>query len=131
MGRLTPPHVDADLHVPIELAQDRDHAIEREALQPGIANTREIGGCESCKLVRAPHADPAIVEHANNSRAKNGLRLKNVRVGMAEIAEDVPAAAYQFEIVFAHCNASFSRFSRSLIRFTSTSGVLIPLLDFF
>src|SRR5437763_129752 len=88
-----------------------------------MRNTRQLFGSARREL--------APVQHAYDLGRENGACLLKIGIGTAEVAEHVAAAAHQFKIILAHRRASFSRLIRSLMRSTSTCGVLIPLFDFF
>ena len=97
----------------------------------GLADAGEIGGGDSGQLVRRPHRQLAVIEHADDARGQQRAQLLFVRVGLAESADDVAAAPDDIEFVLAHRSLSLSRFSRSWIRSISAFGVLIPVFDFF
>jgi hypothetical protein len=54
-----------------------------------------------------------------------------VGVGVAEVAENIPAAAYEVHVIVGHFDISLPRRSRASIRSSSCFGVLIPVFDFF
>jgi hypothetical protein len=78
-----------------------------------------------------PSAQLLGVEDFDNLRRQQGLGLAHIGVGIAEVAEEVPAAAYDFHVVIGHFNISVTRRSRAWIRSISCFGVLIPVFDFF
>jgi|ERR1700678_2141349 hypothetical protein len=124
-------HVDTDFDVTIEFAKYRYHAVEGEAVELRVSDTREIGMRNAGQLFRGPRAKLAVIEHTDDPRREDGARLLKIGVGATKIAEHIAASAHQFKIVLAHRSASFSRLILSLMRSMSICGVLIPLFDFF
>src|SRR6266568_6874497 len=120
-------HIDTDFDVLIEFAEHRNKPIEGEALQLRLTHAGEVGGCKAGQFMRAAHADFSCVQHVDDLAREDSLELQNFRVGIAKITEHISAAVDQFKIILAHRNASFSRLILSLMRSTSTCGVLIPL----
>jgi hypothetical protein len=80
-------------------------AIYREVLRFGLAHTREVRRREAGQLMRAPHAVFLRVQNIDDVCRKDGFELQNLRVGMAQITEQVPAAVPQFKILVAHRKA--------------------------
>jgi hypothetical protein len=102
-------HLDTDLNILVEFHQHRNQPFERKALQFRLAHTREIGCREAGQFVRATYTDVLIVQYAYDFRAKEGLRLQDVGVGVSQVAKHVCASTHQFKIVVAHRNASAAR----------------------
>ncbi len=71
------------------------------------------------------------IEDFDDLRRQQRLGLAHIGVGIAEVAEDVPAAAHDLHGLISHCTISFTRRSRAWMRSISCFGVLIPLFDFF
>src|SRR5271165_6881995 len=126
------PHLEGDFHLDIlvEPAENRDHAIEREAPQLRIADARKLGMRDAGQLLGLARREVPRVEIANDRGGDERPRLLEAGVRTAEVAVDVAAAAHEFEIV-GHFSASFNRFSLSRMTSISTCGVLTPDLDFF
>src|SRR5271170_6384062 len=112
-------HVDANLDLLPELAEDHDHSINSEAFEPHVADAGKFGRGDACRQLRCAHGELTVIQHLDNLGRENGARLLELGIGMAEVAEDVSTAMYQFKIIVAHRGVSFSRLMRSLIRATS------------
>src|SRR6266481_163771 len=66
-------------------------------------------------------AQRAGIKHADDLGGQDRARLLKLGIRITEVAEDVAAAARDFEF-FRHCNISLNRLSRSRMRSTSAFG---------
>src|SRR5450756_2462489 len=112
-------YINTDFDIPVELTEDRDHAVKRETPQLRVSDAREVGMRNTRQLFGRARSELASVQHADDPGRKNGARLLKIGIGTAEVAEHIATAVYQFKIILAHRRASFSRLIRSLIRSTS------------
>ena len=113
-----------------KLVEDGQQPVEGEALQPHVADAGELGVGDAGAGGGLAGGRALQVEHLDDLGGEQGLRVPHLGIGIAEIAEDVPAAVDQLEIGVIHRNASFNRLSRSAIRPISDLGVAMPRLAF-
>jgi len=92
----------------IELAEDRNHPVKREAAKLRVADAREFRVRNAGEFFRVRRRELAFVEHANELRGRNGARLLKAGIRPAKIAIDITAAANQLEIILAYFSASFN-----------------------
>ena len=110
--------------------QDRHQPVDGEAAEVGPADAGEVGGGNAGHLMGRADSHLPIIEHADDLRREQRAQLFAIGVGMAEVTEDVAAAADDIDVV-AHFSFSLSRCSRSRTSSMSCLGVLIPDFDFF
>ncbi len=70
--------------------------VQREAPEIGIADAEEIRRSEPGETRRLVSSETTVVQHRDDSRSKDSLGLLQVRLGVAEVPEDVPAAVNEF-----------------------------------
>ena len=87
----------ADFHIPVELAENRNQPVEREAAQLGIADAGKFGMRNAGQFLGIPRGKLSIVKRADNFRGNDRARLFQSGAGAAEIAVNIAAAADQFK----------------------------------
>lgn len=122
-------HPYRHFHLLSHPGKDRHQSVDGEAAEVRIAYAREVGGGDAGQLLRGPHGQLAVIEHATDLCRKQCTQLLAISVGIAEIAEDVATAPDDVHVV-AHRSLSHNRCSRSRTRSMSCFGVLIPDFDF-
>ena len=109
MMRRARSHVDAHLEIPVKPAQNHDHAVEREALQLGVADARKVRMRDARQLLGRARGHFSRVEHVDDPGRQDGARLFHVRVRASEVAKHVTAAAHQCHVISGHHKLSFNR----------------------
>jgi hypothetical protein len=131
------PSARMDIHRYFDLlaesAKNRHQPIDREAAEMGAADAGKVGGSDPGQRMRVANGQVRIVKHADDAGGEDRAQLLAVGVGMAEVAENIAAAAHDFQIVgvIGHFSISLTRRRRAVIRSSSCFGVLIPVFDFF
>jgi len=93
---------DIHLHILVELAEDRDHPVEREPAKLGVANAREFGVRDACQLLGIAYRKLAIVEDVDDLRRDNGASLFQPCVRVPKVAVGVATSAHEFGVVVSH-----------------------------
>ena len=87
------------LQPPVEGGEHFHQAVQREAPEVCVADARKIRCGETREFRGFPHRKAAVVEHGDDPRRQNRLRLLQVRQRIAEVPKDIPAARDQFGFV--------------------------------
>ena len=66
------PDGDSDMDLLIEASQDCHEAVDGEAAELSLANSREIGSSDAGDFIRLPNPEVLIVEHADDPRGQYG-----------------------------------------------------------
>jgi hypothetical protein len=105
--------MDSDRHFDLlaEPGQNRHQAVDGEAVELRLADAGEIRCGDARQLLRGPHRQFPVVEHANDTRGQQRSQLLAVCFGVTEVAENIPAASDDSKIVGGHFNLAFSRFN--------------------
>src|SRR5262249_25208039 len=82
--------------------KDDDQPVEREAAELRVANAGELRIGHARELLGIAHREPARVEHTNDLGCSKSARLFEARIGPAEIAIGIAAAAHQLSFVLFH-----------------------------
>jgi hypothetical protein len=114
-----------------EAVDDLHEPVHCETSEIRVANSRKIGSGDSGAPVGGAHAQAFAIKRTNDFGGEQRLELLNVRIFVSEIAKNIPASTYYFQLFVFHRSISFSFFSRSKIKSISRFGVLTPLVDFF
>ena len=121
-----------DPQIAVERRKPFHQPVEREAPEVRVPNPREIRSGETGQRGGLADRQTAVVEHPDDAGRHHRLDLLQVRVGIAQVAENVAAALNQLEFALAHGIVSLlSRASRPRTRSISVFGVPIPVFDFF
>src|SRR5258707_876219 len=104
---LAGPDLDGKLHVLPQGAEDRRQPFHAETADVGTADAGKISMIDARHFLGLARAPASRIKGLEDRSRQDGFGLPDIRVGVAEIAEHVAAAAHQFKIVFAHRNASF------------------------
>jgi hypothetical protein len=129
--RIERPHSNPNFDPRTQAVENRHQAIGRESAKVSVSDAREVGRGEAGSALSSADAQLITIECLDDLGRQQGLQLFEIGVLAAEIAEDVSAAANQFQSFTFHLSASFSFFNRSLTRSISCFGVLMPCFDFF
>ena len=82
---LARPEGDVHLNILVELAEDRNHPVKREAAKLRVADTGKFGVGNARQLFGVAGRKLAIIEDADNLRRDNGARLLQPGVRAPEV----------------------------------------------
>jgi hypothetical protein len=88
----------------VELAKDRDHPVDGEALELRTSDARKFSCTNASQALRRTDAQLAIIKNGDDLCRQDGPCLRPVSVRLAEIAKDIATAGNQFYL--AHSNNS-------------------------
>jgi hypothetical protein len=66
-------YLNADLDFLIKLAEDRNHTIQREAIELHVADTGEVGMDNACRLLGGARRLATLVHYADDLGRENRL----------------------------------------------------------
>jgi len=84
-----------------------------EAGQIGVADAGEVGRGNARLGVCGAYGQLLAVQHFDDFGSQDGLELLDIGAGMAQVAENIAAAAHQFNLFVFHPSTSLSFFKRS------------------
>jgi hypothetical protein len=84
------PNLDGQFNLLIELAQDHNRVIDREALKLHVANARKLGRRNACHPFGCADAQRASIEHADDLGGQDGARLLKVGIRMPKSGKTLP-----------------------------------------
>jgi len=108
LDRLGPPQPDSHFHARPEPVEDRHQAIDGEAAEIRIADTREVGCRDPGAPMSRAHAQAFPIERLDDFGSEDCLELLGIRVLVPEVAENTPAPAHHFRLFAFYRNISFS-----------------------
>src|SRR5690606_41742478 len=92
----------------------------------------EVRMTDASSILCAASRPAPLVQNLHDFGCHQAFRLTEIRIGIAEIAENIAAAVDDVEvIIIGHFRASFSLIRRARTRSISAKSVLRPLRDFF
>ena len=83
---------DVDFNIFVELAENRNHPVKREAAKLGITDAGEFRVRNARQFLGVAGRKLALIEDVDDLCCDNGARLFKPRVGPSKVAVDVAAS---------------------------------------
>jgi len=95
---LRSPNLNLHFDPGTQSVDDRHEPVDREPVEVGIPNAREIRGRHPGATMGHPHSHAFTVKHPDNFSSQERFAVLDVGVFMPEVAEDIPASMLRQQI---------------------------------